>query len=787
MRRILFLPVVLLLPAVAARADAEVPGPIASFLDAHCLECHDSDLKKGGLDLLELAFAPDDPLLFPTWQRVYERVRDGEMPPAKQPVPETAERVSFLESMKEPLLAADRASIAAEGRVRGRRLTRAEYENSLHDLLGIDIPLVPLLPEDPESHGFETVASGQQLSYHQLARYLDAADLALDEAFARALKGDPEYRRDFEPAELSKKGAGNYRGPESRDGKSVSWPIGLQFFGRMRATAAPASGWYRITLKKVEAVNPGLDGAVWGTLRSGFCDSNAPLLSMIGLVEATKEPRDLVFEAWIEKGHQLELRPNDGTLKTAPTGAKGGNVSFEGRNLAKEGFSGIAHRGITMERIHPNGDRAGVRRALFGDEALEKWREDPAAAIDPLLSRFARRAFRRPVTRGQLSPHREIALAALKEGAPLPDALRAAYRSVLCSPRFLTLVERPGGLDDFAIASRLSYSLWAGPPDWKLLKAAEEGRLRDPEVLASEIGRLLDHEKSERFVRSFTGQWLKLKQIDFTSPDPRRFRSFDPVLQESFVRETRAYFGELVREDLGVDHLVDSDFVFLNGRLARHYGLDVPLDPGEGLQKVALPGTREARIRGGFATQGAILKVTADGTHTSPVIRGVFINERILGIHIPPPPPGVPAIEPDIRGAVSIRDQLAKHRESEACVSCHLTIDPPGFALESFDPVGGWRTKYGSDNKAAKVDPSGTTREGEAFADVVSWKEIQKGRDAELALGFVRQFLTYATGAAPRFSDDEYLEAIVSKTAAGGHGVRSLVTAALASPIFLTK
>ena len=766
---------------------AEPPASLTSFLDAHCLECHDADVKKGGLNLLDLAFSPENPSLFPTWQRVYERVRDGEMPPAKEPRPDHAEQESFLAALEQPLVTADRADIAERGRVRGRRLTRTEYENSLHDLLGIDLPLASLLPEDPETHGFETVAEGQQLSYHQLSRYLDAADLALDEAFGRALKGDATYRRNLLPEELIRNRGGNYRGPEFRNGKSISWPIGLQFSGRMRTTAAPDSGWYRITLKEVAAINPGKDGAVWGTLRSGKGESDAPTLFMIGLVEAVKEPRDLVFEAWIEKGHLLELRPNDATLKNAPTGAQGGNISYKDRDLAKQGFSGIAHRGIVMERIYPNGDLASVRRALFGDEGLEKWKKVPADAINPLVARFARRAFRRPVTAGQLAPHLQIAVAELADGASLPDALRAAYRSVLCSPRFLTFVENPGPLDDHAIATRLSYALWAGPPDWKLRQLAEKGELRDPEKLAGEIDRLLDDERSQRFVRSFTGQWLKLKQIDFTSPDPRQFRTFDPVLQESFVQETRAYFAGLIRENLPVDHLVDSRFAYLNGRLARHYRLDVQLEPGGGLQKVTLPDNPAGKARGGFATQGAILKVTADGTHTSPVIRGVFINERLLGVHIPPPPPGVPAIEPDIRGAVSIRDQLAKHRQSESCVSCHLTIDPPGFALENFDPIGSWRTSYGAGGKGARIDPSGSTREGEPFDGVVSWKAIQRSQDKTLARGFVRHFLTYATGAVPRFSDESILADIAARSTSGKGGVRTLVTAALTSDIFLTK
>jgi len=773
--------------STAPRVSGAPPTPeLLRFLDTHCVECHDADVKKGGLNLADLNFALENADNFALWQRVHERVKSSEMPPGKKPRPEAETIALFLKDLVEPLLAADREDIGRSGRVPSRRLTRVEYEHTLHDLLGIDLPLGQLLPEDPESHGFETVAGGQQLSYHHRARYLDVADLALDEVFSRALNGDVEYTKKFTPQDLIENRGGNFRGPEVRDGRSISWPITLQFFGRMRPTAAPADGWYRITLRDVEAINPGKDGAVWGTLRSGFCDSNAPLLAMIGLVEATPKPRDLVFDAWIEKGQQLELKPNDGELKRAATGATGGSVSFKGRDLAKDGFSGIAHRGIEMERVYPNASRPAVREKLFGKDPLEKWESDPAAGIDAILPRFARRAFRRPVPPGQLAPYRELALAALADGENLPAALKAAYRAILCSPRFLTFLEPVAALDDIAIASRLSYALRVSLPDAPLAKLAAEKTLRDPVVLAAEVDRLLDDPKSHRFIDSFTDQWLKLKQIDFTSPDPRQFRSYDPVLEESFLRETRSYFTELIRNNHDVTNLVDSDFVFLNGRLARHYDLALPLKPGAGMQKVKFPADFET-VRGGFLTQGAILKVTADGTRTSPVTRGVFVNERILGVHIPPPPPGVAAIEPDIRGAVSIRQQLEKHRDSESCASCHRTIDPPGFILENFGPIGGWRTKYGAGGKGVKVDPSGQTPDGEPFTGVNSWKAIYHDRKETLARGFARQFLTYATGAPPRFSDESILDEIVKKAASENYGIRSLIRASLSSDIFLSK
>jgi cytochrome c551/c552 len=759
-----------LIALLCAHSHAAVP--VAAFLEQHCVECHDADVKKGGLDLSSLAFDAKNPV----WIKVFERVRDGEMPPKKKPQPEKNEKDLFLANLKQPLLEVDAADIVANGRVRSRRLTRVEYEHTLHDLLGIDIPLKTLLPEDRASHGFETVADGQQLSHHQLARYLDVADLALDDAFDRAMKGDAKYAKHHTPEMLIKNRGGNYRGPDLKNGESITWPIGLQFFGRT-PTWAPESGWYRVTLRGVRGINPTADGAVWGTLRSGHCESNAPLLFMIGLVEATATPRDMTFEAWIEKDHRLELRPNDGTHKRAPTGAKGGNVSFAGRNLEKQGFPGIAHRGIDIERIYPIANDEGVRKKLFGGTGLEALK---AENIDKLVHRFATKAFRRPVTEAQSAPYCEIAAKSLQEGDSVLEALRAAYRAILCSPRFLTFIESPGPLDDYAIATRLSYALWCSMPDQELLELANQKKLHEPETLAAQVERLLSHSKAKRFIASFTDQWLKLNQIDFTTPDTRLFRDFDPVVQESMLQETRAYITELLRRDLSITHLVDSDFAFLNGRLARHYKADLALQSGEGLQKVSLKA--EAK-RGGLITQGSILKVTADGTSTSPVVRGVFINERILGNHIPPPPPGVPAIEPDIRGATSIRDQLDKHRNNESCASCHQTIDPPGFALENYDAVGIWRKGYGRDGKGAPVDPSGLTPEGDTFTDLATWQQIQSKRPQNLARGFTTHFLTYATGAPPRFSDESKLDAIANKTT----NVRSIIREVVLSEVFRMK
>ena len=775
----------LLSTASAKVGFAEPPKSLNVFLDRHCLECHDDVDSEADLNLWDLEFDLKDPAKLAIWQRVFERIRDGEMPPAKKPRPEAAELAELLPALKEPLLAADRIDAKERGRVRSRRLTRLEYEHTLHDLLGIDLQLKDLLPEDPASHGFETVADGQQLSYHLLARYLDVADLALAEAFDRALNGDATYAEDFSPSVLSQGiGRRNYRGPEPRNGESISWPIHrLQFYGRMRSIKVPEDGWYRITLRDVRAINPATGGTVWGTLRSGAGISAEPILYDAGIVEATEIPRDLQYEAWIRKGHLLELKPNDRTLPRAPNQYKRADTAVYEKRNEELGFSGIAHSGIRIERIYPNGDRAAVRKHLFGDTDLEAARKNPKVALNQLIARFAHRAFRRPATETQLAPYQEIAQAALAEGDSLEEALRAGYRAILCSPRFLTFIEKPGQLDDYALASRLSYALWVSMPDRKLTQAASEGKLRDPKTFDAQINRMLSDAKFERFINSYGDQWLNLKEIGFTNPDRGQFPTFDPVVQESMLQETRSFLREMIQSDRAAAGIVDSDFAFWNERLARHYEVDAKFKPGQGLQKVSL---QEKNVRGGLLTQGAILKVTADGSSTSPIVRGVFVNERILGEHLAPPPPDVPAIEPDIRGAVSIRDQLDKHRSNESCYSCHKTIDPPGLALENFDPVGKWRTRYGL-GKGAAVDAAGATPEGERFADILAWKKIYAQRDDQLARAWTEHFLTYATGAPMRFSDHAAVDEIVAASKASGYGLQTLMKASLASLIFQQK
>ncbi|MEM7144849.1 MAG: DUF1592 domain-containing protein [Verrucomicrobiota bacterium] len=762
---------------------------IEPFLEAHCYACHDDLSSKGDLDLYNLDFNPKNKKNFKIWELVFDRVRHGEMPPEKKPRPAQDEKKAFLANLKTPLLESDRADLATNGRVNGRRLTRVQYENTLHDLLGIDIPLANQLPADETGKDFQTVADAQQLSLFHLDQYLTAADLALENAFDRIIHGDSHFQKRYGPKQLtSNPGGGNYRGPEARNGKIRAWPHGLQYTGRMPATDVPESGWYQITIKNLRAINPGPDQAVWGTLRTGACSSAEPILFYVASVEATAKPTTHTYTAWIQEDHILEFKPNEGTNRLAPSGAQGGNVSYRGRNLEKDGFSGLEFESIELKRIYPHASAQELRSKLlpgitFNDDkpVIKK----PEEELRRLIGTFASRAFRRPVPKDQLTPYQELAAAKLKETGKFHKALHAGYRAILCSPRLLTFVEPPGKLDNHAVASRLSYLLWNSMPDDTLRSLADRGELLKPATLKKEVERLLNHPKSDRFIAGFSDQWLNLKEIGFTSPDRRRFRDFDPIVQDSLVQETRAFLSEIIENDLSIRNFIRSDFALLNTRLKNHYALsdDVKVTPGKGLQRVSI----NHPYRSGLVTQGSILKVTADGSVTSPILRGIFVNERILGLHVPPPPANVPAVEPDIRGATSIRDELSKHRSDASCAACHAKIDPAGFALESFDPVGQWRTAYGTSKDAAKVDPSGVTPEGETFADIIEWQKLYHRQPELLTKAFAEQFLTYATGASIRFSDRNQISNIVASAKEHDYGLRSIIHAAVASNIFLTK
>jgi hypothetical protein len=421
---------------------------------------------------------------------------------------------------------------------------------------------------------------------------------------------------------------------------------------------------------------------------------------------------------------------------------------------------------------------------------------------EKLLGEFIRHAYRHPTGDAELKRFLPVVRAALKEGNNFTDSMIAAYTAVLCSPKFLYLEEKPGRLDDYALAERLSFFLWNSPPDDELRRCAEKRELHKPEILYAQTERMLNNPKSGRFVEAFLDYWLDLRKITATSPDADLYSDYylDDLLTESALRETRLFFAELLREDLPTRNIASSDFAMLNERLAAHYGL--PPVKGVALRRTPIPPDSP---RGGLITQAAVLKVTANGTTTSPVLRGAWIMERILGKKPPPPPASVPAIDPDIRGAVTIRQQLEKHRTQETCSACHAKFDPAGFALENFDVMGGWRDRYRSESTgelahgiaksgqkftfhyALPVDGGGELPDGRKFRDIREFKQLLLSDEKQLARNLTRQMIIYATGAPIRFADREEIEKILQRTTANHYGVRSIVHEVVQSDLFMNK
>ena len=472
-------------------------------------------------------------------------------------------------------------------------------------------------------------------------------------------------------------------------------------------------------------------------------------------------------------------------------------VLFDDLPLAE--FKAVDHPGVRPpRRVRPRQIGAGQNRPDPEPGVWTVSSKEELKDADRLLAAFLPKLFRRPVSEDVRKQYVEIVEERLKAGDCFELAMRAAYRNALVSPDFLYHIEPPASVNDYALACRLSYFLWNSMPDEQLATHAATGRLREPNVLHSEVERLLQHPRSKRFVDDFLGQWLKLHQIAATDPDRKLYPEFNPYLQDSMVAETRAFFRELLDQDLGASHLMKSDFVMINQKLATHYG--IPEVTGTQMRRVPLP---DDCLRGGVLTQASILKITANGTTTSPVPRGAFVIDRLLGEPPEPPPANVAAIEPDVRGATTIREQLAKHRDHAVCASCHRRIDPPGFALESFDVIGGFRNRYRSigDGDPAErgsidpfigisfklgqtVDSSGELHDGRAFEGIRKYQSLLASDSRRLLNNLAKQFSIYATGRAIRFSDRPLIDELVSSTQKRGGGIRTLLHEVVGSPLF---
>jgi hypothetical protein len=516
---------------------------------------------------------------------------------------------------------------------------------------------------------------------------------------------------------------------------------------------------------------------------------------------ATKEGMPGYAVQWLEVVGPLE----------DPQATKGYELLFGDLPMRRlnEGEKG----GVPIETVEPysdppiGGPKLGAPfvfpRSPINSVTVEVASKDPQRDARQLLRNFVQQAYRRPITDADVEPFLGLFNRELELGSGFARSMLTAYTGVLVSPSFVFVEEKPGKLDDWALATRLALFLWNSTPDAALRARAAKGELHKPEVLNREIARMLSDAKSRRFVDAFTDYWLDLRKIDDTSPSATLYNDYelDEPLKLAALEETQLFFVELVRADLPARHVVASDFTYLNERLAKHYGIDGVV--GAKMRRVALPRDSD---RGGLLTMASVLKVTANGTTTSPVLRGHWITERILGIETRPPPPNVGAVEPDIRGAVTIRQQLAKHREHPSCASCHVKMDPAGFALESFDVMGARRDRYravaedvkpipgyGMNGQAfafhygPEVDAAGELPDGRTFGDVKDFKRLILADEASIARNLAKQLVAFGTGAPVRFTDRDELEQILQRASARNYGVRTLIEEIVRSELFQTK
>ena len=787
----------------AAIADS---GSVREFLNDHCASCHAGDDAESGFDVTTLSLDGNSADNVDRWTRILDRVQNEEMPPPEEAQPKAVTRLRFVNALRQTLVTASQRRYAAMGRTTVRRLNRFEYERTVQDLLDITVPLAHLLPEDNPLHGFDTVSDGLRFSSLHIDKYLDAADTAVN----AALRFTEEPKR-IDKRFLFSEQEGILQ--NVNEGNSIVRNVGYgavlfadaSYISKVHGLSIRQGGMYRIRAKgrAFQSTKPVV-------LRLHAGDYKSGTVRMLGFFDMPHDkPREVELTTRLEWNNYLYPSPDD--LEADPSNKGVWNVGAE-----VFGGSGLLVEWIEVEGpLHSQWPPTSVGK-LLGDTPIKKleqkrWINDETIWYEPrpvdakdsvrtLLTNFAERAFRRPLEPGEADLSIKLALDALEAGRSFEDAMRIGAKAVLTSPRFLILDESPGVLNGYQLASRLSYFLWGTMPDAELMSLASSGEISKPAVLREQTERLLNDERSSEFVKSFTGQWLDLRSIDNTSPDKRLYPEYDEILKLSMISETEQFFAELMREDLPVHNFVDSDFAMLNRRLGRHYGIEDVA--GQKVQRVELP---EVSPRGGVMTQAAVLKVTANGTVTSPVTRGSWVITRLLNEPPSPPPPSVGAIEPDTRGATTVREQLAKHRSDASCNSCHATIDPPGFALESFDVIGGWRERYRSKEKGdrpeyklngrqiweyklgPKVDSSGELKDGDTFADINEFKTLLMNRKDQVARSLAQNLIVYATGHQVEIADRPAVEKVLANTQESEHGLRSMIHEVVQSELFRNK
>jgi hypothetical protein len=807
-------------------ADGETPQRVIDqFVGNYCLECHDSVIQKAERDLEPFRLPLNDLADLITAQEIIDQVTLREMPPKKAAQPSDEERLKVVRALRQSIAAAKGNFESNDGRTVMRRLSNREYENTLAALFGRRVDTLGLtadFPKENASRHLDTIGESLVTSGFLLDQYFQAAHRLVELRLGKPEMKPKDWHftknfRQYEELSGAHKSVFNYESLALYEQPNTTTrqggyghiedflegvPISGLYDIKVHAQAKHRDTHYDPKIFRIDLSEPFILGVVPGDVTKGhihYPQAIEPVLAQS--VVPDEKPEWLDFRVWLEAGQTPRFIFPNGPYESRASviqinqrykkefkGKVGIGVSRT--HILRQGA--LPHILISDVEIHgPIAEEGGSKeeRAVFGDGGFKEEK-----AIER-LNAFAVRAFRRHLTDEDRGRIRSTYGKRLKEKAAPRQAALDTLKMILCSPSFLYLSEiteeSARSLGSFDLATRLSYALWAAPPDGELRGFASKGALLNSAELRKQAERMLNDKRVSGFVEGFLGSWLNLRELG-QMPPPRESAAvfYAEDLPTSMKQEAHLFFQHLLKENRPASDFLTADYTFVDKKLATLYGLPEKdkLRLADGFQRVSL---KDNRHRGGLLGMAGVLTVSANGVETSPVTRGVWLLENVLGITPPPPPDEVPEIEPDVRGATTIRERLKKHSTDKACAECHRKIDPLGFALETFDPIGRFRSHYPkpkSDAPAAKIDSSGIFPSGESYADVHELKKVLVGNRKDLfTRHLINQFLSYSTGRHMEAVDRIEIDEILDRVRAEGYGLRTLILESLDSEIFRSR
>ena len=806
-------------------ADAP-PKVVQQFLGKYCLECHDADVQKGdrAFDKFALPLKATADLI--EARDIIDQLTLKEMPPKKADQPNDEERLAMIRALRDGTVAAYGKLESTGSRTVMRRLSSREYENTLAALFGRRVDTLGLtadFPKEKTSQHMDTIGKSLVTSGFLVDQYFQSANRLVETRLGKPTMEPKDWKFNghflqYEELSGSHKSAFNYRylniyeqpNTDTRQGGyghiedfKQGVPVSGLYDLEVEATALHRDTHYDPTIFGIDLSEPFILGVVPGDVTKGhihYPQAIEPLLATAVVPDNT--PTWFKFRVWLEAGQTPRFIFPNGPFESRASVVTI-NKKYKHEFKADVGSSGVGRAHILKEgklphiriseiKIHgPIPEKSGSAEevAVFGKDGFQE-----AKALDQ-LNAFAEKAYRRPLTDADRQPIHALYDKRLAEKASPRQAALDAVKLVLCSPSFLYLSEitdeSAKALKPHDLATRLSFALWATPPDEALLASAKSGKLTQDAELKKHIERMLSDERINGFVHGFLDSWLNLRDLGSQPPPREVVRSYYAEdLPSSMKAEARLFFRDLLKNNGSVTQFIDAETTFVDKKLAKLYELPEAktLRLADGFKKVSLKGNTH---RGGLLGMAAVLTVSANGVETSPVTRGVWVTENILGIPPPPPPDVVPAIDPDVSGATTIRERLAKHSTDRACAECHRKIDPLGFSLEAYDPIGRWRKTYPKPKKAKdapKIDTTGEFPSGETYTDFATFKKvIHDTRADHFTRHLIRQFLTYTTGRTMELNDDFVIDRLQEKVKQQGLGLKTMMVECLMSEVFQSR